>query len=679
MRSGLVKRLEDVTRVAQIARHTLFGMVRMFRRAGFALTVTFGMLLTLFVIAGAAFGTGEWRENRGEAFAADRPLPGFTEHSVPEGAPWSHVIGGREFDTITAVTETAGGDMVFAGLSLGMEGRDSSVGHLIRTDRRGRLQTRQEIDNSRIGRISKIALAPDGGSRVLHWVDADLGFARTDGTGKVLWSRRFSSPSDTAWGDVSAGHDDETLIAIVDGNASGQVRLMRLDGQGKSLWRHNLNAGEATANLTVAAAGEGGALLALASSDGEGGQIVSLRRFDHRGRLAWEREVYRGQTARLADARLDNDRVGLLVAGEPAGLFVYDTFGTPVWVREVTPLNEYGRHVLARHAGRGYQVIGEPRHADGAGEIWLASYGEDGRELWTRSRANRTNSIFEDIHVTPDGTIIAGGSLTDPLAGNTDMLMMRLSADGAFPTGYENMAAEAPLFADLPPTDTSPDAGTGAGGNTIHAVASSRLPVMAASVIVDEVVAEADRQATAVRTRAAADGQVATRQVAATLPIADDTASPQPRVGEPEATATKPAPAVDKPEPVAPISSEPAAMPASPEAPAQRPSSRPEMQLAATRVPEPVSRMRTRRQIPQQAAEDVIEAESFAYRCTFTCAAKADDTVKYPVDKVIRDVSEDNAGLVALDVLAMDNGVCLASGGVVFDAPRLPPVCQRVE
>ena len=69
---------------------------------------------------------------------------------------------------------------------------------------------------------------------------------------------------------------------------------------------------------------------------------------------------------------------------------------------------------------------------------------------------------------------------------------------------------------------------------------------------------------------------------------------------------------------------------------------------------------------------------SHDYRCTFTCLAQSDDVVKYPVTKRIADVSEENSTLVALDVMAMDHGVCLATGGSVFDAPRLPPVCERL-
>ena len=661
--------------MAQIARHTLFGTIRLMRRAGFALTATFGMLLMLFVAVGAALGSGEWRENRGEAFAADRPVETEDTRTARKGAPWSQVIGGREFDTVMAVNETAEGNIVFAGLSLAMEGRDETAGLLIHTDRAGSLKARHEIETSEIGRISKIDLDEDGGSRIVHWVGTDLGFARTDAAGRVLWSRRFEPPSDTAWGDVAAGRAGDTLVAIVSGNASGEVRLARLDKDGKILWRQKIDVGMATADLAVAAAGEGGALLALASQEGETGQLVSLRRFDHRGRLAWERDVYRGRTARLADARLDTDRVGLLVAGEPAGLFVYDTFGTPVWVRELTPLNEHGRHVLARHAGIGYQVIGEPRHAGHAGDIWLARYGEDGREVWTRSRVNRTNSSFEDIHVSSDGTIIAGGSLTDPLAGNTDMLMMRLTAEGEFPTGYDSMATEAPLFAGLATAPASTDATPSENSNAVHAVASSRLPVLAASVIVDEVVAEADRQA-ALPDHLPEPSEIAVREVAATVPVAAVAVSVAPAA---ESDAPDRADAAGSGEEAAPASdAETAKQVATSPSPESRDPQEAPVRMAAATVPEPVARLRSRRPAPP-VIDETGEAPAFAYRCTFTCIAKGEDSVKYPVDRVIRDVSEDNAGLVALDVLAMDNGVCLASGGVVFDAPRLPPVCSRID
>lgn len=75
---------------------------------------------------------------------------------------------------------------------------------------------------------------------------------------------------------------------------------------------------------------------------------------------------------------------------------------------------------------------------------------------------------------------------------------------------------------------------------------------------------------------------------------------------------------------------------------------------------------------PQRASD------AHTYQCTYTCLAESEDVVKYPVDRIYRDVTEGNAALVSLDLMAMDEGVCLASGGVVFEEPRLPPVCNRL-
>ena len=674
----------------QVARHTLFGVIRMLRRAGFVLTAMLGVVLIGLVMVVTTLSSPESQRHRGEAFAADRPVSEAETNAARGDAPWSRVIGGRDFDTITDATEIASGGFVFSGLSLAMEGNEGSSGLLIRTDRRGEVEARHDLAGETIGRIAKITLDEDGGSRIVHWLGADIGFARSDAQGRILWSRRFAAPSDIAWGDVAAGADGHTLIAIAEGNAGGQVRLARLDGEGKVLWRHDLDSGLATADLKLAAAGEGGALLALASRTGEAEQTIALRRFDSRGRLVWQRRVYSGRTARLADARLDSDRVGLLVAGEPAGLFVYDTFGTPVWVREIRPLSENGRHVLARAPGLGYQVVGEPRH--GPGQLWLARYGEDGQEAWTRSRANRTHASFESVHVTDDGLILAGGSLTDPLMGNTDMLMMRLSPEGGFPGGYDSLAAETGLFASRETeTETPPVVRNTArpDSNMIHAATSSRLPVLAASVIVDEVVAEAERQARAgaglapptgmADTPGEAHRPAPTRQVAAEVQTASVAVSRTARTGEPVD--------IERPDHAGRPSdagSQAPQAPATPEAELSRPSvSGPETgALQKESGLDTAARSRARPdpgRRPGAAPARNPQAASFAYRCTFTCLAEGEDAVKYPVDRVIRDVSENNAGLVALDVLAMDKGVCLASGGRVFESPRLPPVCERVE
>ncbi len=684
--------------MAQIARNTLFGTVRLLRRTGFVMTVMFGFVLVALALLVATFNGPDWRASQGGAFAADRPVDRSDQQLAEKGAPWSQVTGGRDFDTITDVAEMASGKFAFAGLSLSMDGGEGSAGFLVHTNRSGELEARHEIDADTIGQIAKIVLDDEGGSRIVHWTGSELGFARTDGQGRVNWTRNFVSPSHTAWGDVASGHDGHTLVAIAEGRTGGQVRLARLDGRGKILWRHDLDAGEATADLAIAAAGEGGALLALASQSGEAEQSISLRRFDSRGRLVWARKVYSGRTARLADAQLDTDRVSLLVAGEPSGLFVYDTFGTPVWVREIKPLNEFGRHVLARSPGTGYQVIGEPRHSNGSPELWLARFGEDGSEIWANSRVNRTNASFEDIHVSRDGLILAGGSLTDPLVGNTDMFMMSLSARGDFPSGYDNLASDGGLFASRESPER-PSAIPDRHGNIQHAAAGSRLPVLAASVIVDEVVAEADRQANAgaapVELAASAlptvgragpetgpalgfpEGAVALREVSARVQIASVAVSPTENTVPEERPVEAPASGIAAGK--TDLSTDPVPARPGPEAvPAEnRDLPAPELQLAATATPRPAMDLRKRR--PATTPEPVEDPSAYAYRCTFTCLAEGVDAVKYPVDRVIRDVSEDNAGLVSLDVMAMDNGVCLASGGQVYNTPRLPPACHRVD
>jgi hypothetical protein len=686
--------------VAHIAKNTLFATVRILRQAGIMLLVFIGILLVALALFVASHEGSDWRAGQGGAFAADRPVDSSGQQVAEKGAPWSQVMGGRDFDTVTDVAEMASGKFAFAGLSLSMDDADGSAGFLIRTDRSGEIEARHEIVGEELGQIAKIVLDEDGGSRIVHWTGSDLGFARSDAHGRIGWSRNFAAPSDTAWGDIASGQSGHTLIAIAEGQSGGKVRLARLDGDGKVLWRHDLDAGEATADLALAAAGEGGALLALATRVGEAEQSISLRRFDSRGRLVWGRTVYRGRTARLADARLDTDRVSLLIAGEPSGLFVYDTFGTPVWVREIKPLNEAGRHALARSAGTGYQVIGEPRHSGGSPELWLARFGEDGSEIWTKSRANRTNASFESLHVSHDGLMLAGGSLTDPLVGNTDLFMMSLSARGDFPSGYDSLAAENGLFASRE-TPAKPVIMAGQDANTRHAAAGSRLPILAASVIVDEVVAEAERQASAT----AAPGTSAERAPLTAVTAAATGTAPASEAPESVATSRQvsagaqfasvsvaPKAPAEPENPTAPDDPTRGTTPddhglpgTAPDRPMSDPMSRsetgdlpaPPVQLAEASTPRASVDLRKRR--PTATPERVRQSRAYAYRCTFTCVAEGADTVKYPVDRVIRDVSEDNAGLVALDVLAMDNGVCLASGGQVYDTPRLPPVCERVD
>lgn len=690
------------------ARQAFVGLIRALRRAG-----SVGIFCIGLVIGAGAIGllnsTDKITHPQTDRFAAPRaeasPAPG--SGLVNSEQPWSRVLGGQQFEKVTDVAILGDHDIAFAGLSLGVGEAGEANAILVRTGAEGYVHGQVRLQDERLGSVSRVQLDDEGRARIIHWVNAQPAFAMADLSGNLIWTRVFEGAAAASWAEIATAENGATLIALIEApsveTGNGRAFIMRLDAEGKIAWRHELDLPHRVESVRLAGSGDGGALVAVQVGGETLQSALALLRLDRRGRLAWQRPVASGTGLSLADTSLRPDGALMLVAGSPSSLFRLDGLGELTWARDLPALDSDARHVVQENDDGDIFIIAEPRTANGTRRHWLARYTSDGRQVWAQTRVNRLNATLETVAMAQDGQLLAGGSLIASSRGDTDMLMMQIGSDGGFPQGLHGVAGDW----DLPEEhETAPSAPILAASLVLDEAAQFDLTNMG-SLPGESVSQEALETMPGAVAAFAGPASEEVREVSAPLSLTAIAPSRGEGLGDIEAAPVTP---MDPPmleesalaDPVATLLEPDSAAADGLVAVATNPPARPLEDIA----PESLSGNLAENELPR-AAEDAtaesaapVEDEAiseiepvsyapqmptprngdaaYAYQCTFTCLAQSDDVVKYPVSRLFANVSESNGALVSLDMMAMDRGVCLETGGRVFDQPRLPPVCERV-
>jgi uncharacterized delta-60 repeat protein len=226
---------------------------------------------------------------------------------------------------------------------------------------------------------------------------------------------------------------------------------------------------------------DGGALVAgYSKSFGSGKkQNGYLARFDGSGRRAWH--LARGG---------DGDQSGNGVAGTAGGGFLmagFDLDHDPAaWLVFVSSngqfLSErrYGIgtndkfEAIEAHPAGGFIAVGTSWTATNGSDAWVVRLAENGDVAWEHRYGGSGEEKLSDLAIAADGTIHAAGFTTSIGAGDKDMLVLVLDADGnrLFADAYGGMAEDSANGIALLPSGDAVLAGYtmsfGAGKKDLH-------------------------------------------------------------------------------------------------------------------------------------------------------------------------------------------------------------------
>jgi len=342
-----------------------------------------------------------------------------------------------------AVAITADGGVAVTGTSRDSQGRP----HLLirKTSAAGTEQwSVTTADQSCTG--SAIARAGPAGVAVLGSCTDGSGDATLtvleDADGRARLSKTYDlGMRTTGTALLAPGDGGYFMVAEADtitiGGSGRDVIFRRLDSKGNRVWDRTYPGTFSTAPVAVAAAPDGGFVIAGSSVTGNSqGTDILVMKLDASGTELW-RQALGTQDDDSPEGLVATNDGGFLVAGsacarEPStacGIYSVriDQKGNKVWDTRFGVTGTERAAAVVKAPDGGYTIAGTIRSADPAApgrDILILHIDDAGTELWSRSIGTAADESVTGATLSPGGSLILTGSVADPAAADRPSLLL---------------------------------------------------------------------------------------------------------------------------------------------------------------------------------------------------------------------------------------------------------------
>jgi hypothetical protein len=358
---------------------------------------------------------------------------------------WENTYGGYNDEFATAVAVAPNGGYVLAGNTYSY-----GPGHafLIKVDDYGNLQWQRQYGGSLYEKVRSIAVTPDGGyimageagSTDIFSDTLDAYFVRVDGSGNLLWEKKYSGIG-IAHAMLAIAEPDGSCIAVggtgslifTDNYYYGFV--MKLDDSGEIAWMTPLDDTLDDAGLSpysVTATPDGGYMVVDLYF-----RIVKLNGL---GKILWQNEIDIEGTTRVRSVVAAPDG-GYVVTGyiSPDGsdstdvlLLKFDESGNRVWMKTFGGSGLDNAFYVTRASDGGYIIAGGS-YSFGAGrwsDVYMLKVDESGELVWQRTFGGDMANLALSVAVAPDGGYIVGARTFPGGPGTGDFYLIKTDPNG---------------------------------------------------------------------------------------------------------------------------------------------------------------------------------------------------------------------------------------------------------
>ena len=284
--------------------------------------------------------------------------------------------------------------------------------------------------------IDGLAATAVGGSEQATGMDAE---AVTD----LEWDRAFGGPAND-WAYAMTGTRDGGLATAgrtASKGAGGEdVYVLRVDGDGTLLWDRTYGGSATDRARAIIETGDGGFAVAGATeSKGAGEFDVWLLKLDAAGELIWDR-YFGGRATDWASAIVETSDGGLVMAAYTQAtaddaynfwVIKVDGNGELLWERQFGgPATDWASAIAEINDG-GLVVVGHTE-SKGAGDadMWIIKLSADGEMLWDRTVGGSARDYASAVTATGDGGLVVAGPIESDGAEGVDIRVLKLDASG---------------------------------------------------------------------------------------------------------------------------------------------------------------------------------------------------------------------------------------------------------
>lgn len=402
-----------------------------------------------------------------------RPFTAATMASgdVPPSITWQKVFGGSSGDEALAVAATKDGGYVAVGRTTSTDG-DGSGYHggefgdffIVKTNASGNLLWKKILGGSGDDYAFAVTATADGGCVVAGLTNSSDGDVSGIGKGAWdFWVVKLTVTGDIAWQKVLGGGRNEAAFGITNSADGGVVVagytrssdgdvtnnhgyrdlwVVKLSSTGDLVWQKAIGGpGFEQANAITATADGGYIVVGQTAIADDAEENVYVVKLNGTGDVVWQKTAGGSGRFERANAVVASADGGCIVAGittsndgdvsgyhgnGDAWVFKLNNSGDLIWQKALGGSErDEASSVLAMAEG-GYLLVGTTSSADGdvtnsqGGDAWVVKLSDTGALVWQKTYGGSGGDGARSVAPTNDGYVLAGASdsFNDALSNN---------------------------------------------------------------------------------------------------------------------------------------------------------------------------------------------------------------------------------------------------------------------
>jgi hypothetical protein len=372
--------------------------------------------------------------------------------TIPAIGPSSHfckAIGGKNDDRGVSLIQTSDGGYAIAGHTKSFGARETDV-YVVKLDAHGNLQWTKTIGGKDFEDGYSLVQTSDGGYAITGTTtsfgagDWDVYVLKLDAHGNLQWTKTIGGPESEGGSSLIQTSDGGYAITGYTqsfGAGGDDVYVVKLDANGNLQWTKTIGGPELDAGFSLIQTSDGGyAIAGPTTSLGAGGDDVYVVKLDANGNLQWTKTIG-GKNDDAGLSLIQTSDGGYAIAGSTISFGVgepdvyvvkLDANGNLQWTKTIGgPGNEAGYSLI--QTSDGSYAIADYTNSFGAGEwdVYVVKLNADGNLQWTKTISAKNENLGKLFLIqSSDGGYAIAGHTESFGTGGDDVYVVKLDKNG---------------------------------------------------------------------------------------------------------------------------------------------------------------------------------------------------------------------------------------------------------
>ncbi len=385
------------------------------------------------------------------------PPPSDTIPATGPSPYFCKAIGKGDSDGGHSLIQTSDGGYAIAGATYSFGAGISVYVYFVRLDAHGNLQWTKaigrpgyEIKGHSLIQTSDSGYAIAGetysfgaGDEAIYIHDEAIYVVKLDAKGNLQWTKTIGGPKGDWSSSIIQTSDGGYAIAGATysfGAGEADVYVVKLDANGNLQWTKTIGGESRDIGRSIIQTSDGGyAIAGFTESFGAGETDVYVVKLDANGNLQWTKTIG-GENREAGQSLIQTSDGGYAIAGftRSFGAGDWDVYvvkldakGNLQWTKTIGGENEdFGRSLIQTSDG-GYAIAGETKSL-GAGEtdVYVVKLDANGNLQWTKTIGGPKRDEGYSLIQTADGGYAIAGTTTSFGAGDYDVYVVKLDRNG---------------------------------------------------------------------------------------------------------------------------------------------------------------------------------------------------------------------------------------------------------